>query len=73
MQLKALENCEEKFLLSSYPSDVLNDYAKNNWCSQKMIQHVSTTKTTQGQEKKTEMLTAHYNLNNPYQNPLLII
>ncbi len=74
MQLKALKNCEEKFLLSSYPSEVLNDYAKNNgWCSQKMIQHVSATKTTRGQEKKTEMLTANYDLNNPYQNPLLII
>src|SRR5690606_38375437 len=47
MLLKTLENCEGKFLLSSYPSDVLKTYTtKNNWYDQRLEQSVSVTKTT---------------------------
>lgn len=65
MLLKTLENCEGLFLLSSYPSDILKDYTKKNrWYSQKLEQSVSITKTTRGQKKKIEVLTANYDLRN---------
>lgn len=65
MLLKTLANCEGQFLLSSYPSDVLKDYTKqNNWTTHRLEQSVSVTKTTRGQKKKIEVLTANYDLNN---------
>lgn len=73
MLLRALENCEGNFLLSSYPSDILKAYTKkNNWYTHKLEQSVSVTKTTRGRKKKIEVLTSNYDLQNPRQNLMLI-
>lgn len=74
MLLRTLEHCEGRFLLSSYPSDILKDYTKKNkWSTQKLAQSVSVTKTTRGQKKKIEVLTANYDLANPREAPILLI
>ena len=57
--LKLLVTIKGKFLLSSYSSDILNEYAKANGWYQKFIeQKVSVSKDRQ--KKKVEVLTANY-------------
>lgn len=57
--LELLSNCKGKFLLSSYPSDLLAEYTKkNNWHTKSIVQKVSVNK---GSGKlKTEVMTANY-------------
>lgn len=57
--LKSCEKMEGKFLLSSYPSAVLNKYAKKNgWKQRKVVMPVKVTKHTD--KEKTEVLTFNY-------------
>lgn len=57
--LKACEKMKGKFLLSSYPSKVLNKYAKKNgWKQRKIEVAVRVTKLTD--KTKTEVLTYNY-------------
>ena len=65
--LKTLEAIEGKFLMSSYPSEILAKYsAKNNWDTKKIEQTVSVASGTGGgSKKKIEVLTANYDLSNP--------
>lgn len=65
--LKTLQEAEGKFLMSSYPSDVLSEYtARNGWDTIKIVQSVSVANGTGGAgKKKTEVLTANYDLSNP--------
>lgn len=65
--LRTLQACEGKFLLSSYPSDILKDYtARNGWFTRKIEQTVSVASGTGGGSKrKIEVLTANYDLYNP--------
>jgi DNA adenine methylase len=59
--LKALSGLKGKFLLSSYPSDMLASYtAKNGWYSRGIEQRVSVNKGYG--KKKIEMLTASYEI-----------
>lgn len=73
--LDALAKFKGKFLLSSYPSTILNKYIKKyKWRVQKIVKSVAVTKHTDKQ--KTEMLVMNYttdNLNglknkNPYSD-----
>lgn len=55
--LECLENCSGKFLLSSYPSDLLKEYTKrNDW----NIIPIEMGKSMGKKSKKTEVLTANY-------------
>lgn len=66
--LQTLQACEGKFLMSSYPSDILADYTKQNgWCTLNIEQSVSVANGTSGKrgKKKIEVLTANYDLSNP--------
>lgn len=67
MLLKTLSEVKGKFLLSSYPSDILEDYTKtNNWYVKKLEQSVSVANGTGSPgKKKIEVLTANYDLSNP--------
>ena len=60
--LKLLSSIEGKFLLSSYPSDLLLKYAKkNSWKTRSIEQRVSVNRGSNG-KKKVEMLTANYDI-----------
>ena len=65
--LKVLKNARGKFLLSSYPSDILNDYTKDcGWSVMQLEQSVSVANGTgRPGKKKIEVLTANYDLSNP--------
>lgn len=65
--LKTLSAIEGKFLMSSYPSDILTDYTEaNNWSVKTLEQRVSVANGTGGTGKrKIEVLTANYDLINP--------
>lgn len=65
--LKTLSNINGKFLMSSYPSDILNEYSKTfNWCTMHIEQSVSVANGTgKPGKKKIEVLTANYDLSNP--------
>jgi len=67
MLLKLLSGIEGKFLLSSYPSDILNKYTEENkWHVRTLEQSVSVANGTgKPGKKKIEVLTANYDLNNP--------
>lgn len=57
--LRLLSGIQGRFLLSSYPSDLLVSYAaKNGWYSRSVEQRVSVNKGYG--KKKVEMLTANY-------------
>lgn len=63
--LKTLSNIEGKFLLSSYPSDVLTKYAKAHKWQQIEIKSgvsVANSNSTKPQKIKTEVLTANYGI-----------
>lgn len=68
--LKTLAKCHGKFLLSSYPSDILKRYAEeNNWYTKKIEQKVSVANGTGNPgKKKIEVLTSNYDLANPLEN-----
>ncbi len=71
--LNMLSKVQGKFLLSSYPSDVLSDYTKDNgWSNMALEQSVSVANGTGSPgKKKIEMLTANYDLGNPNGGLLL--
>lgn len=59
--LKTLSEIKGKFLLSSYPSDLLKDYSKRfKWCTWSVEQSVSVNRKSGYIKKKTEVLTANY-------------
>lgn len=61
--LKALCEIKGKFLLSSYPSDVLTEYSKTNgWKFQLFEQGISVNAKAGYQKKKWEVLTANYDI-----------
>lgn len=61
MLLKCLSGIQGKFLLSSYPSDVLKDYSKRfKWHSKSIEQKVSINAKSGKLKAKTEVLTANY-------------
>lgn len=59
--LKTLEAIKGKFLLSSYPSDILAEYAKRNGWYQKSVE-CRVCVSSKG-KRKIEMLTANYDIN----------
>lgn len=65
--LKTLSLINGKFLMSSYPSEILKKYSKNhNWYTKSIEQSVSVANGTgKPAKKKIEMLTANYDLSNP--------
>lgn len=63
MLLKVLSKIKGKFLLSSYPSDVLASYSKaHSWSKQVFEQGVSVNNKSGYQKKKWEVLTANYEI-----------
>ena len=73
MLLKTLSRIKGKFLLSSYPSDILDKYIKEfGWNVKKLEQSVSVANNHgKPQKKKIEVLTANYDLSNPTDNLML--
>lgn len=65
--LKTLSRIEGKFLLSSYPSDILNQYTKEfGWNTMKLEQSVSVANNHgKPQKKKIEVITTNYDMTNP--------
>lgn len=68
--LKLLSRCKGKFLMSSYPSEILTQYTKENgWFTKNIEQKVSVANGTgKPGKKKIEVLTANYDLSNPIEN-----
>jgi DNA adenine methylase len=61
--LEVLSQMKGRFLLSSYPSDVLNDYIKKyGWKSVEIHRNLGMRK--EGQRSKVEVLTANYDMTN---------
>lgn len=71
--LEVLSSFKGKFLMSSYPSDVLNEYTKRfGWITKTISQPVSVANGVGGSGKrKLEVLTANYDLSNPLGQPSL--
>ena len=67
MLLKTLSEIKGKFLMSSYPSEILKQFTKDNgWYTKKLEQTVSVANSTgKPGKKKIEVLTANYDLSNP--------
>lgn len=67
MLLKMLSGIKGKFLMSSYPSEILDTYTKtNNWSVKTLEQKVCVANnSSKPQKKKIEVLTANYDLSNP--------
>lgn len=65
--LKTLTEIKGKFLLSSYPSKILQEYTKqNSWHNKTLDQPVSVANGTGAPAKrKIEVMTANYDLSNP--------
>ncbi len=64
MLLETLSNIEGKFLLSSYPSDILTKYIKDKkWSSFGVKMHVAVSNKG---KKKIEVLTANYPIENHF-------
>ena len=65
--LKTLSNVKGKFLMSSYPSEILTKYTKEHkWFTKSIEQSVSVANGTgKPAKKKIEVLTANYDLSNP--------
>lgn len=68
--LKTLQRVEGKFLMSSYPSDILSQYTTaNGWQTMQLEQTVSVANGTgKPGKKKIEVLTANYDLSNPRED-----
>ena len=61
--LKTLSRIEGKFLLSSYPSDILSGYIKqNDWHSKEIAGGVNTHARAAKRKAKVEVLTANYEI-----------
>jgi DNA adenine methylase len=61
--LQLLSNIEGKFLLSSYPSDLLTDYTKqHDWQTMSFDGKVSVAAKSGKQKAKVEVLTGNYDL-----------
>ncbi len=61
--LKRLSTIEGKFLLSSYPSDLLKQYTKaNSWHTRSIDQLVSVNAKGGYQKRKEEVFTANYSI-----------
>lgn len=63
--LDALSKVKGKFLLSSYPSEILAEYvAKNGWCSVSVDKALSAGNgnTLEKRKRKVEVLTANYEI-----------
>lgn len=61
--LETLSDVKGKFLLSSYPSDILNEYIKKHgWYSKTFSKTLTASKGIAGQKRKSkvEVLTANY-------------
>lgn len=59
--LLCLSKVQGKFLLSSYPSEILSEYTeRNGWHTHSIQQKISVVKTG---KIKTEVFTANYNIN----------
>lgn len=66
--LRLLSGIKGKFLLSSYPSDILAKYSKeNDWSSIKRELFVTVNAKGGNQKRKIEMLTANYPISDPKQ------
>ena len=67
MLLKTLSDIKGKFLMSSYPSDILKQYTKDfGWYTKEIEQTVSVSNSNNKPgKKKTEVSTANYDLSNP--------
>jgi DNA adenine methylase len=65
--LQLLSRVEGKFLLSSYPSEILKEYSdREGWCVKTLEQRVSVANGTgKPGKKKIEVMTANYDLSNP--------
>jgi DNA adenine methylase len=61
--LKLLSSIKGKFLLSSYPTELLNKYIKkNNWLTKEIEMSLDITAKYQKGRKKKEVLTANYKI-----------
>ena len=61
--LQLLSKIKGKFLLSSYPSDLLHKYIKKNkWQTKEIEMPLSIAAKYKGGKKKTEILTANYSI-----------
>lgn len=71
--LKVLQEVQGKFLMSSYPSDILTAYTKtNDWHTMQLEQSVSVANGTgKPGKKKIEVFTANYDLSNPKDDLML--
>ncbi|MGC4129260.1 MAG: DNA adenine methylase [Bergeyella sp.] len=59
--LGVLETIEGKFLLSNYPSDILDKYIRrNNWYALEKERKITADKNSGKRKSKTEMLVANY-------------
>lgn len=64
--LKTLSEVKGKFLLSSYPSEILTKYAKQFGWHQKQIEQgvsIANANSTKPQKRKIEVMTFNYGLN----------
>jgi DNA adenine methylase len=61
MLLKQLSKIEGKFLLSSYPSEILEDYTKQNGWFTESKKMLTSVNRCSGKEK-VEVLTGNYDL-----------
>jgi len=63
MLLKQLERIQGRFLLSSYPSDILKEYThKNKWNFKTIEQRITVCNKDNSNKKKIEVLTGNYSL-----------
>ncbi len=61
--LDTLSNAKGRFVLSSYPSDILDEYVnKYGWCQQSIEQNVTVAQKSGKRKTKTEVITYNYSL-----------
>jgi len=61
--LKTLSKIEGKFLLSSYPGDILKEYTKTNgWNTVEIAGTIGTHARAEKRKSKVEVLTANYGI-----------
>ncbi len=70
MLLKTLSDIKGKFLMSSYPSEILKKYTKDfDWHTKTIEQTVSVANNNgKPGKKKIEVMTANYDLTNPRED-----
>ena len=67
-----LGSIKGKFLLSSYPSELLKNHIKENgWYRRDYEMRVCVTSSTDSKKKKIEVLTANYPIDNEFEIPFL--